>query len=484
MESTFSIKSFQSGINEYLAEALLKPYEATKCSNANISSGSLKTFYEPSTWHTEGDTIHSVVPFYDFTTKHLMLGVGTKFKEKGGSDLHTISGKPLDFLNFQDGDKRILICCSSDDTPFMYKEGAVKKLLNRRKKFNEEGEHSGYIDAEGEEHEDESTITTYAPKGDFVELHYDRLWIAGDKENPDRIYFSTANVYGADIQDFTVPMAEEEEINMHGGFLDVRSYDGSKIIGMKVIFNSVVIFKNKSAYKIFGNSPSNYQMVELFNCNGAIADKTICVGNNGAFFLNSDGIYYYDGTNTTLVSQKISSVIKRMNLNYASQSVAIYNDNKYYVAIPVDGSEKNNLLIEFDVNLKSFTTYNVGDINTFQEYEDMLLYSSDKDIKRMFDGTTSLPLMWETPMFDFGKQNARKMSNYIYFRAKGQGKVKFELETDRKVKTLEVELTNNETFYRKKLKNKGRMFKLRIMNVNNSSFELISPELFVEVDED
>ena len=271
---------------------------------------------------------------------------------------------------------------------------------------------------------------------------------------------------------------------MHGGFLDVRSYDGSKIIAMKVIFNSVVIFKNKSAYKIYGSSPSNYQLVDLFSCNGAIADKSICVGNNGAYFLNNDGIYYYDGTNTTLVSQKIKNIIGRMNKNYANKSVAIYHNNKYYLAIPTDGSENNNTLIEFNTMNNSFMTYDIDNINSFLEFENELLYSSGQKIKSLFNGTKALPLLWTTPLFDFGAKNYRKMSNYIYLRVKGQGKLKLKLKTERKTKELIIDLPEEETLLRKKLKNKGRMFQLMIENVDNSSFELVAPELICELDAD
>ena len=480
----FKIPSFQSGINEYYAEGLIKPYEATSAINCNISEGSLKTFNSPMTKHALDSNIHSLMAFYDVSNSYMLCGKGNKLCKIDGTNIYDISGDKLDSLNFEYNGERILVCISKKDTPFLHSSKITRKLLNRRKKYNDEGELSGYVDANGKEHESEDTITTYAPKGDFMELHYDRLWIAGEEENPDRVYFSTANVNGADIEDFTIPLAEEDEINMHGGFLDVRSYDGSKIIAMKVIFNSVVIFKNKSAYKIYGSSPSNYQLVDLFSCNGAIADKSICVGNNGAYFLNNDGIYYYDGTNTTLVSHKIKNIISRMNKNYANQSVATYHDNKYYIAIPVDDSSTNNMLIQFDTINNSFMTFDIGNINSFLEYENELLYSSGSTIKSLFKGDTPLPLIWITPTIDFGAKNARKMSNYLYIRVKGEGKIKFTLTTERKSKELILDLPEKETLLRKKLKNKGRMFQLKIENVDNSSFELIAPELHCELDED
>lgn len=483
MEESFKIPSFQSGINEYVAEGLIRPYEAISAKNCVINDGALRTFKEAKTYKSFTSNVHTLLSFYDINTKYILYGVGDKIKKEDGTDLCSISNNKLDFLNFEYKGKKIVVFCSKEDVPMLHSSTETRKLKNRRITYKEDGSVDKYIDANGKEHTSESTITTYAPKGDFLELHYDRLWISGDKDNPDRIYFSTASVNGADIEDYTSPI-EEGEANQHGGFLDVRSYDGSKIIGMKVIFNSVVVFKNRSAYKIFGNSPDNYQLVQLFNCNGAIADKSICVGNNGAFFLNSDGIYYYDGTNTNLISQKITKVIKRMSFNYAKNAVAIYKDNKYYLSLPLDDSQTNNALIEYDTINKSFMIYDVGNISTFLSYENDIYVSIGSDVKKLFVDNTSCNMYWKTPMFDFGKKNTRKMSNYIYFRGKGNGKVRFSLKTEKSTKSIDVELTSEEKLYRKKLKNKGRMMQLTISNVDNSDINIIAPELSVELDED
>lgn len=481
---SFKISSFQSGMNEYYTDGIIKPYEAVKAYNCDTSQGSLRTFNNPTTIYTLDNEISSLTAYYGASDSHILIANGKLLTKQDKTKVYDISGAKLDYLNFEYNSKRILIGASSTDVPFLYDGTTARKIKNRRKKYNDEGKLTGYVDANGKEHSNESTITTYAPKGDFIELHYDRLWIAGDKENPDRVYFSTANINGADIEDFTVPLAEEEEINMHGGFLDVRSYDGGKIIAMKVIFNSIVLFKNKTAYKIYGSSPSNYQLVQIFSCNGAIADKSIVAGNNGAYYLNSDGIYFYDGTNTNLVSQKIKKVIESMNKNYANQAVGTYYDNKYYLAIPTGDSTKNNTLIVFDVVNNSFSILHIDNITGFLDYNNEIYYSSENKIKKLFKGDVPLKLYWETPMYDFSDKASRKQSENIYFRAKGKGQIKFTLISETKQKELIVDLTESEKFYKKKIKNKGRMFKLIIENVNNSSFELISPEIIFELDSD
>lgn len=482
-EEFFKIPSFQSGLNEYLAEGLIKPYECVKGKNCGIQDGALRSVKNAKVRKTCTGEVRSIVPYYGVDKKELLLHVGTDLIKEDGTRVTGIHDKRLDYLNFEYNSKRIVVMTSTSEDTFMYDGDKTKMLLNRRKVYNDDGTIKEYIDADGKKHTNESTIKTLAPKGDFIELHYDRLWISGDATNPDRLYFSTASVNGADIEDFTSPI-EEGEANQHGGFLEVRSYDGSKIIGMKVVFNAIVIFKNKTAYKLFGNSPDNYELVQLFSSEGAIADKSIIVANNGAYFLNRDGIYYYDGTNTKLISSKITSTIKSMNLNYADKSEGIYFNNKYYLSIPTGDSATNNTLIVYDIQSDSFMTYNTDAIKCFVDYDDKIVYAAGNDVKEMFEGNSYLDLMWQTPNVDFGKKHTRKMSNYLYFRGYGEGSVKFTLITEKRTKELIVPLTNKEVLYRKKLKGKGRMLAIRIENVNSSNINIIAPELLVELDAD
>ena len=65
-----------------------------------------------------------------------------------------------------------------------------------------------------------------------------------------------------------------------------------------------------------------------------------------------------------------------MNKNYANKSVAIYLDNKYYIAIPTDGSENNNTLIEFNTMNNSFMTYDIDNINSGYLFNSLSHFSS------------------------------------------------------------------------------------------------------------
>ena len=485
----FKIPSFQSGINQYSAEGLIKPYEAIDAKNCNIETGSLKSFRKSVQYKTNNEDvpIHSLIPYYG-SSNRLFYVSANKIKNVSNNDLlytfDTDGANRVDSLNFEYNGKNVVIVTNGKDTPVMFDGSKWTKLKNRRPVYNDEGNKTGYVDANGNECANESSVQTYAPKGKFVELHYDRLWIAGDPSNPNRVYFSTNGVNGADIQDWTVPLADEEEINMHGGFLDVRSYDGSKIIGMKVVMNYITIFKEKSVWKVYGSSQENYQMIQVFSCDGAISDRSICVGNNGLFYLNKDGIYFFDGTNNTIISKPIQTTINNMNSSYATNSVGIYEKGKYYLAIPTGTSETNNTLIMYDTYTKAFMLYDISGIDDIKEFNDIIYYVSGKYIYRLGKGSDSLPMVWLTPKYDFGHKNTRKITDRIYFRGKGNGKVRFTLSSEKSSKTLEIELTPTEQLYRKRLKCKGRMLQLKIENINNSNIEIIAPSVSCELDED
>jgi hypothetical protein len=72
-------------------------------------------------------------------------------------------------------------------------------------------------------------------------------------------------------------------------------------------------------------------------------------------FLSDNGVYgtqFLDeynlrGTETPL-SEPINETIKRINKEAWEQSVAVYFDNRYYIAVPLDGATKNNAILVYN----------------------------------------------------------------------------------------------------------------------------------------
>jgi hypothetical protein len=88
---------------------------------------------------------------------------------------------------------------------------------------------------------------------------------------------------------------------------------------------------------------------------GCIARKSVVQVGNQVFFLSDNGVYsvdfgdLYNLRGSSLpISEAIDPLIQRINPDYAQNSVAIYNDNRYYISIPLDASTTNNAILVFN----------------------------------------------------------------------------------------------------------------------------------------
>ena len=93
----------------------------------------------------------------------------------------------------------------------------------------------------------------------------------------------------------------------------------------------------------------------LTNEVGCVARKSIVQVGNQVIFLSDNGIYgtqFMDeynlrGTETPL-SEPINETIKRINKEAWDKAVAVYFDNRYYLAVPLDGSSENNAILIYN----------------------------------------------------------------------------------------------------------------------------------------
>ncbi|MCE7699826.1 MAG: hypothetical protein K8E24_013755, partial [Methanobacterium paludis] len=278
------------------------------------------------------------------------------------------------------------------------------------------------------------------PKGSMIELNHERVWLAGDVDFPNRVYFSK----DLDIDDWTIPI-DEEETNQHGGLIDVPTWDGGKIIGLKVLFGDLFVFKNKNIFRIFGTYPGNYELEQVCSTTGTISDRSIISGTSAVYFASKDGIYAFNGTAATLISQKIKNTWKSLNQNYIKNAVGIFYDNKYYLAVPEGSSKTNNLLIKYNTEDGNFTFIRGLIINDFIEFEGNMYFSNSSGVFNMFQldspGNGDYETNWTTGKLNFGASNAVKRTQIMYFLGSGNGEVEISIENEKgKKKTVKLDL--------------------------------------------
>lgn len=484
----FRIPNFAGAINEAVAENLLKANEAKAAQNVSVEDGNLSLHGGVKLYASAPGPIGSMMAFYkDSVGKLLVASNGNLYKYENGVFTSIASGftsDAFDGVNFKVTED-VIIFGNGKDNSKVYNGTTVRDLKSRRKTYNDDGTLKGYIDANGVFKATEDLVTTLAPKSNKYELHYERIWAADETS----VYFSTADVNGFDYEDWTAPKDDEVEINQHGGEINVYTNDGGKIIGLKTIFDDIMIFKTKNLFKIFGNYPGNYQKVQVFSSNGAIADKSIIASNVGAFFANKDAIYLYDGSVTIPISEKIKNTWKNINKDYIQNSVAILHENKYIIAVPEGNSTTNNLIIEYDVLGKTFMFTRGFNVTDFLEFEDKLLFSStDGKVYEYNSGDNfngqPIDAYFEIGKSDLGYPEGVKEIDYMYFTGVGPGDIKITCTADGRVKEKTVTLLAAEKIYPVKINTRGRLINFKFSNVAGSKFTIKAPKVLFDLDLD
>ena len=126
--------------------------------------------------------------------------------------------------------------------------------------------------------------------------------------------------------------------------------------------DSILVFNKNSIYRVSGTTnPVNSTSQILTNEIGCLSRKSIAQVGKNVFFLSDNGVYSLEfldeynlrGTQTPL-SEPIQSTIDRINQDAADKAVGVYFDNRYYLAVPLDGNDFNSHIIIYNFLTKQW----------------------------------------------------------------------------------------------------------------------------------
>lgn len=151
---------------------------------------------------------------------------------------------------------------------------------------------------------------------------------------------------------------------------------------------------------------------------GCIANGSVVQAAGGILFLSDNGVYFLQpagvaaGQGTTPegmrlltlaepLSAPIDDVIQRINYNYVSRAVAAYWENRYYIAVPVDSSTTNNVLLVYNFVNKAWES-----VDTYPSGFDVkyLVTAKKGTRRRLFaiDGEQGVFLLEELEYDEYG----------------------------------------------------------------------------------
>lgn len=258
-------------------------------------------------------------------------------------------------------------------------------------------------------------VDTNITKAKYVEDYNNYLFFAnvsvGTTTYPTRIYWSN-------LQDPTTFLTTS--------FIEVALNDGQQITGMKVLGDNLIIFKTRSIYIVsFTGDPDIPFILQgggRANSDiGCVAPFSIQEVTNGLMFLSFDGLYYFDGSNSTKVSDRINPTILGLNNTRLTQtrSMVQHNKHRYLMSVPSSSSSTNDTVITWDWYLNAFSVYagiNAASMcTTFTSGYNENLYFGDYAgfYYHMDNGVDDHPLNVQTAINSYYYTNWKPFSNIM-----------------------------------------------------------------------
>jgi hypothetical protein len=192
-------------------------------------------------------------------------------------------------------------------------------------------------------HQPGAPWATYFQRRLFVPFYYSQ---SGTFSAP--VYTSrkiSDEIAVSDLLDTTTFDQIENQFRITGGTADY-------VVAMHGFYDDALVVLNRNSLHLVARtqgSLSDTVVKELTGEVGCLARKTVVMQANNMLFLADEGIYGLTflndynlrGTEEPL-SKNIQPYIDRINKNLAGDSVAVYFNNRYYIAVPLDSVAGGN----------------------------------------------------------------------------------------------------------------------------------------------
>lgn len=332
------------------------------------------------------------------------------------------------------------------------------------------------------------------PAGGSLALHAERVWCAGEKTRPNSAFFSD----DMNPSNWAIGTDAAGEINK-------PTWDGDAVTAVANLFDSIVVFKGKSMFRIAGSTPGDYQITSILSTTGTLSPFTICQWQNAAFFLSPAGIMAFDGMKCDrLGGNALKDFWFRLNTSSAALAgaCAVVYDGRLLTALPVDGSDINNCVVEFDIAAGTYMVRTGIQVDAWLPGEE-LRFASGKNVNiwgRAIEGfkvygtaeNRAISMRWETPESDFGGRNAIKTVTAVAVTGSGKalgnayqgGKLGITVKADGKTCEKTVTLPASTGTVKASFYISGRLISIALANVEGSNIEVSGVTVMYEREDD
>lgn len=312
-------------------------------------------------------------------------------------------------------------------------------------------------------------------------LHFERVWGTGDTMYPNKVFYSAVND------------PECWDADKGAGELSITTHDGDMFIGIATVFDDVVLYRQKSLFRISGSSPETYSLKQIPSESGACGPNAIANDGKNSFFVGVNGIYEYNGSSAQVILNDRLSLFfaERVNRSKLYNCSAVIHNGKLFVSLACDSSRSNNCIIEYDIQQKVINIRKNCNAHLLNVFNGELYFCDEDGNIFKFDGSDSyadesIDAHYETPYTDMGGKSRLKTLDNICFSARGNGNVIITAITENGASSSCVTLTDENEFhlYRIDMYNTGRRYKFCIDNSEGSIFEISDLEIYYEEEDE
>ena len=171
------------------------------------------------------------------------------------------------------------------------------------------------------------------------------------------------NVHVSDYLNFTRYEPVRSSLRVNQGSED-------KLVALhKFDQNTLIAFKESSIYAINNiyKNLADMSLTEMTRSYGCIAAKSVTTVGKDIWFLDRSGVRSLAITESGKVqgvdrpvSDAIQPLIDRVNWPSASKAVATYHNNRYFLAVPIDGATENNVILVYDFQTNTWAGMDEG----------------------------------------------------------------------------------------------------------------------------
>ena len=220
--------------------------------------------------------------------------------------------------------------------------------------------------------------TANMPPSDFALYFKNRLIVKTTRDTIAASDYLDYNTFDADFAQFVINLGANDFI------VGFQPWQEDKFL----------IFQRNSIYYAYidpntyvaGSPPGALSFIEsLTNEFGCSARRTIVAAGQYMFFLSDNGVYLLNPSldlkllgNTTPLSDPVNDIIGRINANAVANAVGKVFDNRYYLAIPIDGATRNNAVLIYSLLNKSWESIDTFPTGMFVDNFVVALYGEKK----------------------------------------------------------------------------------------------------------